>query len=438
MMFRGWWLAAAVGALLVQGSHQPFFRRQKALFVPGGLEPAFDSRATSPALARIPRAVKLVRDKINAFRWAAKPENTHPVCDRAVYHPGDSIYFAVFAYEHTRFAVPYSERLYVALVGPHNDTVFKRPLTVGDGLAWGAAQLPYKLAPAVYRLVAFTEWMRRNNRPYGVRPVVVMPVRTPPLRLYVRWEKERFFFGENVEARLYVKIFDQTGEEERAWARKSLSAVWRDGRVVLHEESLTTDDFGVARIKYAPPQTLLDLSLTLKVEFDGVTDEVRYPVPYCNTRMIYLKFFPEGGKMFAGLKNRVAFKATYADGSPAQVAGDVVRPDGRVVARFETLHAGMGEFFVECKEPVQLTAQLKIPQPSAAVKAFYPLPPFAQSGHYIHFQNGNFLLAATRPEKVVFCIVMRDSVYFARQIHLYSAPRLVRWKAANVPAGLAV
>ncbi len=395
------------------------------------------SEAAAPPATRVPPAVKLVRDKINAFRWAAKPENTHLVVDRTVFHAGDSLYYAVFAHEHTRYGPPYSERLYVALVNARNDTVFSHPLVVHEGIARGAAELPHKIPPGIYRLAAFTQWMRLNNRTYSVRPVVVMPARRPPLRVFVKWEKERFFIGENVEARIYVKFLDETGEEERAWGRKNLTVVWREGRQTLHEEKISTDDFGLARAKFAPREAPLGLSMVVRVEYDGTSDEVRYPVPYCDSRAVQLRFFPEGGRMFAGLKNRVAFKATYADGSPAQVSGDIVLADGRTLTRFETVHAGMGEFFVEVKEAVNLNAVLKTPQPAAAVKSVYPLPAFSSSGCYIHLNEKTFQLASMRPEKVVFCVVIRDSVYWAQQIFLQSTPREVSWKDANAPAGVA-
>ena len=449
-MGRWWWPLAVVGVLSAQSpknttipspstdslrvSNFPAYNLTGVPMMEG--VPDTSETAASP-VSRTPHSVKLVRDKINAFRWAAKPENTHLASDRTVYHAGDSLYFAVFVHEHTRFSQPYSERLYVALVGPRNDTVFSRPLAVRDGQSWGAAELPHKIPPGIYRLVAFTEWMRRNNRPYSVRPVVVMPERRPPLRVFVKWDKERFFIGENVEARIYVKSLDETGEEERPWGRKNLTVVWREGRQTLHEERLTTDDFGLAKAKFAPNETPLGLSMVVKVEYDGTTDEVRYLAPYCDSRAVNLRFFPEGGKMFAGLKNRVAFKATYADGSPAQVSGDVVLPDGRTLTRFETLHAGMGEFFVEVKEAVGLTALLKTPQPAAAAKSVYPLPAFAKSGHYIHFDEKVFRLAATRPEKVVFCVVLRDSVILAQQLFLQPTPRDVRWKGVDAPSGLA-
>lgn len=50
---------------------------------------------------------------------------------------------------------------------------------------------------------------------------------------------------------------------------------------------------------------------------------------------INLKFFPEGGQIITELQNHVAFKATYADGSPAKVSGQIVQSQRDVL--FDTL-----------------------------------------------------------------------------------------------------
>ncbi len=55
--------------------------------------------------------------------------------------------------------------------------------------------------------------------------------------------------------------------------------------------------------------------------------------------------FPEGGDLIEGVTSVVAFKATYGNGFPEDVSGKVLE-DGQEVARFESLHDGMGRFVV--------------------------------------------------------------------------------------------
>ena len=58
-----------------------------------------------------------------------------------------------------------------------------------------------------------------------------------------------------------------------------------------------------------------------------------------------LQFFPEGGDLVDGIPAKVAFKATDGRGMPASVEG-VLEENGRVVARLESMHDGMGSFML--------------------------------------------------------------------------------------------
>ena len=58
-----------------------------------------------------------------------------------------------------------------------------------------------------------------------------------------------------------------------------------------------------------------------------------------------LQFFPEGGDLVDGIPSKVAFKATDGRGMPASVEG-VLEENGRVVARLESMHDGMGSFML--------------------------------------------------------------------------------------------
>ncbi len=59
---------------------------------------------------------------------------------------------------------------------------------------------------------------------------------------------------------------------------------------------------------------------------------------------INLKFFPEGGQIITELQNHIAFKATYADGSPARVSGQIVEAErNKTIDTFFTNQMGLGK-----------------------------------------------------------------------------------------------
>lgn len=59
-----------------------------------------------------------------------------------------------------------------------------------------------------------------------------------------------------------------------------------------------------------------------------------------------LQFFPEGGHLIEGLRNRVAFKAIGPDGLGREVSGKLVDDENNQVLDFKSTHLGMGDFFL--------------------------------------------------------------------------------------------
>lgn len=57
-----------------------------------------------------------------------------------------------------------------------------------------------------------------------------------------------------------------------------------------------------------------------------------------------LQFFPEGGELIAGLRNRVAFKAVGSDGLGLKVKGKLVDDQNQTITTFESNIFGMGSF----------------------------------------------------------------------------------------------
>lgn len=65
--------------------------------------------------------------------------------------------------------------------------------------------------------------------------------------------------------------------------------------------------------------------------------------PITVKRDYHLSIFPEGGALLAGVPQQVAFKVQSSDGLSEEVYGAVYTPQGDTIARFTTLHDGMGK-----------------------------------------------------------------------------------------------
>ncbi len=60
-----------------------------------------------------------------------------------------------------------------------------------------------------------------------------------------------------------------------------------------------------------------------------------------------IHFFPESGDCISGINGKIAFKANYENGLPANVNGNVVNSKGETVATLASMHDGMGFFYLE-------------------------------------------------------------------------------------------
>jgi len=70
-------------------------------------------------------------------------------------------------------------------------------------------------------------------------------------------------------------------------------------------------------------------------------------------------FFPESGDCIEGINSKIAFKAMYDNGMPCTIKGNVVNSKGETVAALQTVHDGMGSFYLEAKPKEKYTARWK-------------------------------------------------------------------------------
>jgi hypothetical protein len=75
-----------------------------------------------------------------------------------------------------------------------------------------------------------------------------------------------------------------------------------------------------------------------------------------------LHFFPEGGNMVSGIKNKIAFKATDDYGNPVSFGGVIKDNDGNTITTFASSYDGMGFFYLIPKNGENYTAEWQTQQ----------------------------------------------------------------------------
>jgi hypothetical protein len=126
--------------------------------------------------------------------------------------------------------------------------------------------------------------------------------------------------------------------------------------------------------KLAPTLTA---SLTKNIEEVEVFQQTRSIVG--SVRRLYEvgKFFPEGGDIIAGVRNKIAFKAADQWGRPVSIKGAILNSAGKVVDSLHTRHDGMGFFFILPEGNAPYTAKWK---EAKGVEKTTPLPAIKPGG----------------------------------------------------------
>ncbi|WP_448518798.1 TonB-dependent receptor plug domain-containing protein [Rhodoflexus sp.] len=88
-------------------------------------------------------------------------------------------------------------------------------------------------------------------------------------------------------------------------------------------------------------------------------------------------FFPEGGQLVSGFRNRVAFKITDAYGEPINLNGIILNQDNKLAARMNTIHDGLGSFRIVPQSGDSYTARVYFPD---STYQEFPLPEMQDNG----------------------------------------------------------
>jgi hypothetical protein len=192
-----------------------------------------------------------------------------------------------------------------------------------------------------------------------------------PQKIYVHFDKENYFAGENIwfkvylvdavthlpdtcSSNLWVELINLHGElvDTRllkpengvVWGDFSLPASLPDGNYMIKaytswmqnqkEEFHFKKYFYIKNPDYKNKISRSELRQNMR--FNKVLDEKKQELNF--------NFYPEGGNLVAGLKNRVAFKVIDDIGNGYDFEGSIINSKGKAIQPVETLFSGIGFF----------------------------------------------------------------------------------------------
>lgn len=249
--------------------------------------------------------------------------------DKPYYMAGENIWLrAYLADAQSNRPNTSSKYVYIELVAPSDSVVTRIKLKQQQGAFAGNIPLYNQLPEGNYTLCAYTNYMGKNKEgDFYKKKIFISSVYSPLIQLKTEFKEEEDKIS------LKVSLTDIRKQEKILPER----LYYRMGNGKLKKALFRADSTVTLEIE---PKKEGDL---LYIQANNYKKYITLPSQDKGT---HIAFFPEGGYLVEGKKCRVAFKALGPDGRARQVKGTVADDLDNQITTFESLHAGMGTFYI--------------------------------------------------------------------------------------------
>ncbi|WP_018628236.1 hypothetical protein [Niabella aurantiaca] len=279
------------------------------------------------------------------------------------------------------------------------------------------------------------------------------------LRAYTNWMRN---FGDSL---FFESRFTVINPVSGAWNARVHDLKFSGSRITLLAELTTNSLRAIAYRKVAVRvrsknrnllriQTITDaggnLSLDTVLKSDATNKDLvieiadkedlklQIPVKAADQSVIDLQFLPEGGSFIAGRKQQLGFKAVNLYGNGVDVKGIIKNDQGQEIARFASIHKGMGAVTFTPQPGDHYTA---FPEGALPVK----LPDAKQSGTLLQVINDPAsdsiqvnidATADLHGEKCYFTGTTRGNLFAKGSVALSAVPHSISIAKSMLPSGI--
>jgi hypothetical protein len=265
--------------------------------------------------------------------------------DKPLYSIGDTLWFKAYVMDGSNLLTSrLSGLLYVELDDDSAEMVRRISVPIKNGVASAQIPLISKIfQEGGYSLRAYTNWSQNFGEDYVFNKRFYLGA--PRLNTWLvkaAAEIKRIAEKDQLEVSLMLSRTDNS-----VVGLRDVEVKIYEGSHWLYNEKLQTGFDGSLKFSKALKDKAdgRDIRAVIKSIHPSDGNQVlQVPLNVKRVQKIDLQFMPEGGKLVAGIKSSVAFKALAEDGRSTQVLGEVYDSKGVSVANFETVHNGMGLF----------------------------------------------------------------------------------------------
>lgn len=347
--------------------------------------------------------------------YADNKEKIYVQTNHVFFKEGETLFFKLYVVKAQDLTPTHiSNVVYTELISPAGTIVQKASYPIQDGYASGSFDFTASQSGGIYKIRAYTSWMRNEKESvFFSKEVTLQKVIAPRILMKLDFPEKGYGAGDAVYANFSMRNLND--EAIKNYNCKYVVAI---GGEPVHAGSFKTDNGGRARITFTLPQQLSvnDGLLNVQVVYDSYTESISRSIPIVLNK-IDLQFMPEGGILINGISSTVAFKALNEHGKAADIKGIIKDGNGNTVTTFESYHFGMGKF-------------LLTPQIGACYKACITSPAGIAGVYELPFANNDGVVMQLSREKKKIKLNLYTS--FARDAKLKVTSRNITYHLQHV------
>ena len=280
--------------------------------------------------------------RLAAQSYASDKEKIYIQTNHVFFAPGETVFFKTYLVRGAdNKPSGISNSAYVEILGPSGTLLEKQTYQVENGYSEGSYTLREQAAGGIYKIKAYTSWMRNEkDSTLFTKAFTVQNIIAPRVLMTLDFEKKGYGAGDEVMADFSMRNLDDAPIKHY----NGEFTVSLDG-AALKKGSFTTNTDGKTTLSFTLPSDLhtTDGLLNIMVNYDAHPESIARSIPITLNK-IDLQLLPEGGSLIENLPTIIAFKALNEFGKPVDVTGVVKDNKGQIVASFDSYKFGMGEF----------------------------------------------------------------------------------------------
>ena len=398
---------------------------------------AFISPVNYYELAQDNDFIRALKKKVATYNEQLPEDRIYVQFDKPMYEPGDNIWFGAYVRDGLSMkASTKSEIVHVEFLNPKGTVEKSINLIAKNGVAAGDFALDKEALGGMYKVRAYTNWMKNEGENNAFeKDVQVQDVVLPNLKMKLEFERKAFGAGDEVVAKLELN----TNENKPLGDYKIRFVANLDGAQLLAKSDIT-DEAGIKYIKFNLPKELKtsDGLLNVMIDYNGNTESVSRSIPILLNK-IKFELFPEGGDLIGGLESKVAFRAMNEFNKPADVEGIVENEKGAQVASFSSFHNGMGAFDFTPKATEKYVVRITKPE---GIKETFKLPETFQRGYVLNVENNKageigVNINTTETEELSLVAQVRGKIYYSTAVNVKKGTNKIIFPTSNFPIGVA-